>query len=459
MYGPYYYDAATTGPSGSYVGGGTALDTIAILDAAAAVANYTGSYAVSAGTNRCLIIAVEYEGTPAALSVTWGGQTLTEIDSTYAFSGGDGGSSMNVYLFRLMESGIAAASGTTFVATGNAVNTATTVHCASYENVDQTSPVSMTDKAEATSSTPNPIVDCDIVVPTNGVGFAVSGSGSGGSPATWANLTKRTDLNTTNSSAAGSFADVSGAGTYSADCTWFLATRAAVVGASLSPSSSGSPEPPPTGTDFDIDAITTVTPNDTNASYSWTHTPTGTPDYAVVAIAQNENSSDSISGVTYGGVAMTRVPTHGFANDTLEEIGAVYLYTLASPPTGAQSVVATKTSASIWIQGISWTTSGASGTPTISSSDSKNESGNEPFTVFNPNGDTGIAFAVMFSGHGSLESVTLIGESIEDQATIDGSQTVFFAHTPADVDTVTIGWTQPWNDLAYSAVLITDPGA
>lgn len=69
-------------------------------------------------------------------------------------------------------------------------------------------------------------------------------------------------------------------------------------------------------------------------------TPAGTPRSATLFIAHGETSSDLITGaVTYDGVAMTRVPTNGFAQDTAGEPGAVYAYHLgASIPTGAQTV-------------------------------------------------------------------------------------------------------------------------
>jgi hypothetical protein len=75
---------------------------------------------------------------------------------------------------------------------------------------------------------------------------------------------------------------------------------------------------------------------------SWTHTPVGTPRGVEVYISQNVGLTDEVTGVTYGGVTMTR-DTNPAANPVTRnssEDGAVYKYFLGSSiPTGAQTVV------------------------------------------------------------------------------------------------------------------------
>ena len=74
------------------------------------------------------------------------------------------------------------------------------------------------------------------------------------------------------------------------------------------------------------------------ATFSWTHTPVGTPRGVAVIISQ-EKATDQVSGITYGGVNMTRVR---FDARTATEAGGVYIYFLGSGiPTGAQAVVVT----------------------------------------------------------------------------------------------------------------------
>lgn len=73
---------------------------------------------------------------------------------------------------------------------------------------------------------------------------------------------------------------------------------------------------------------------------TWTHTPNGTP-RGVVVFAQNPGvTGDWINGtVSYGGQALTRVPTDGWAVDSAIEVASIYAYFLGTGiPTGAQTV-------------------------------------------------------------------------------------------------------------------------
>jgi hypothetical protein len=88
---------------------------------------------------------------------------------------------------------------------------------------------------------------------------------------------------------------------------------------------------------------------------NFTHTPSGTPRGVLVLIAHAATASDIVSGVTYGGVTMSRV---AFADDTTGEAGAAYLYFLgASIPTGAQtvSIDRTQNTTSVWAVAITAT--------------------------------------------------------------------------------------------------------
>lgn len=82
----------------------------------------------------------------------------------------------------------------------------------------------------------------------------------------------------------------------------------------------------------------------TYGGFSFTHTPVGTPRAVVVMIEQKGGASDTVTGVTYGGVAMTRAAT--FKSFTAGLVmGATYMYFLgASIPTGAQTVTVSQSS-------------------------------------------------------------------------------------------------------------------
>lgn len=71
---------------------------------------------------------------------------------------------------------------------------------------------------------------------------------------------------------------------------------------------------------------------------SWTHTPVGTPKGVVVATASQSGSATAISGVTYGGVAMTG-PIESQTNSG--NIRVMIWFLGSGIPTGAQTVAAT----------------------------------------------------------------------------------------------------------------------
>lgn len=84
--------------------------------------------------------------------------------------------------------------------------------------------------------------------------------------------------------------------------------------------------------------------NDSTTSHSWTHTPSGTPGFILVGLAYAIQSTDIVSGVTYGGEAMTEVTGSPLLQASGEAHG-LYLYCLGlsgdTVPTGAQTVEVT----------------------------------------------------------------------------------------------------------------------
>lgn len=75
---------------------------------------------------------------------------------------------------------------------------------------------------------------------------------------------------------------------------------------------------------------------------SWTHTPVGSPNGIFVSVVQDATSADQVSGVTYGGVAMTLVQSTATSTPT----GWKYAYLLNEGiPTGPQTVTVTVTGA------------------------------------------------------------------------------------------------------------------
>ena len=88
----------------------------------------------------------------------------------------------------------------------------------------------------------------------------------------------------------------------------------------------------------------TGTTGSTNqTSFAWIHTPTGTP-RGVLVYVYTRSATQTVTGVTYGGIVMTAV-AGGAAVDTAGEPGRVDTFFLGvSVPVGAQSVAVTRTS-------------------------------------------------------------------------------------------------------------------
>ncbi len=92
--------------------------------------------------------------------------------------------------------------------------------------------------------------------------------------------------------------------------------------------------------DIAYDAYSRLISNST-ATFNWTHTPVGTPAGAYVFVVSNVDGTDEVTGVTYGGVAMTE---HGSSpqGSTASNGGLVHFFYLNSGVlSGARTVEVT----------------------------------------------------------------------------------------------------------------------
>jgi hypothetical protein len=192
---------------------------------------------------------------------------------------------------------------------------------------------------------------------------------------------------------------------------------------------------------------------------SWTHTPSGTPAGAVVLVVQNATGADQVSGVTYGGTAMTRVPTDGFVENTTEA-GVVYTYFLGSSvPSGAQTVEVTVTDSAV--------KRGASGTVTASGDTEVGASGqftsaatNDITVSLDPGaGVESCVFGALHSGEASTGSIAT-DAGCSDILTADfGAAVLVISRRDAVATGATeIGWTQSADDVAAAGVAIVESG-
>ena len=129
----------------------TVVDTVKVLDTWQSAAEISSSptFAISSGTNRCLVVVVNHEnnsGGPGATAVTWGGQSLTEQVEITSDTGSEQFNSSAIWM--LNEAGIAAGSGTTLAITVSGGDNPS-YGAATFEDVDQSPLPSDSDTARA----------------------------------------------------------------------------------------------------------------------------------------------------------------------------------------------------------------------------------------------------------------------------------------------------------------------
>lgn len=210
---------------------------------------------------------------------------------------------------------------------------------------------------------------------------------------------------------------------------------------------------------FDASSLSTAwqtTPN----PQTWTHTPAGTPRGVIVFISGHQASLDEVTGVTYGGVSMTRVPTNGYATDAAVEVGSVYAYTLhSSIPTGAQtvSIAWDDTGTNAQKRAACITVTAAADTEIVTSGKIDGDAAN-PSLSLDSGAVTAFRAFVLFSGR-PLASITL-GSGLtsvlaEDLDTSTRSRHVAYETTPATGSTAR-GWTASSDDVAMIGVALKE---
>ncbi len=157
-----------------------------------------GSFSISAGSNRVLIVNECARGGPNAspvTAITYGGQSLTQVITASTTAGGP---DMDSAIWILDEAGIAAASGTAFSITPTTAGITFAMFAASYENVDQTDPT--VDEFSATNTTSgNPTTQA---LTSLADGYAIAalnanrGTNSGGATedASYSNMTEEQEI-------------------------------------------------------------------------------------------------------------------------------------------------------------------------------------------------------------------------------------------------------------------------
>jgi hypothetical protein len=200
------------------------------------------------------------------------------------------------------------------------------------------------------------------------------------------------------------------------------------------------------------DANTMINPW-TTGTKNTTHTPGGVPRGVVVILIQNVSTTDRISGVTYGGVAMTRVLKSDLATG---ETGSIYVYFLgAGIPTGAVTVASTATSGGVTTAGVVSTVTAAADTEVeVSNSAAPGVGANPSLSLAVGAGVAAACYYGLFSGLDSVGSTVSSGAT--QQFTTDFGDTTGYWARKLTTGSTTIGYTMSSDDVNHAGVAIKE---
>jgi hypothetical protein len=177
----------------------------------------------------------------------------------------------------------------------------------------------------------------------------------------------------------------------------------------------------------------------------------------VIVFVYTNNGADEVTGVTYGGVAMTEVPGSPVLH-TSGEVGAVHCYFLGSSvPTGAQTVEVT-VSGSANKNATAITVKGNTDMELVDiDATVNNDSLENPSVTLGLNGRTcwvGIGF---YSGQNQGTGVAPLTGWTNRLETDFGTQVAgCYTYNTVDSADVSAGWTQTAEDAAMIAVAVSE---
>jgi len=176
------------------------------LDTATSSAATTLDFSVSAGSDRMLVACLSLENSVETTftGCDYGGQTMVE---SVQFDTADSGAGYGNAIYYLLETGIAAASGSTITPAHSQAPADEIIHAISYAGVEQaggatTNPT--TAQAESNEATPNPLIT-DLTETNDGCVVAIRGGGALATHTWGSDLTEQTDQN--DASSGSSMAD------------------------------------------------------------------------------------------------------------------------------------------------------------------------------------------------------------------------------------------------------------
>lgn len=206
---------------------------------------------------------------------------------------------------------------------------------------------------------------------------------------------------------------------------------------------------------------TGITGSTSEASFNWTHTPVGTPKGVLVYVMGDGDAADIISGVTYGGDALSPV-TGGFAQDTDQEPGFCKAYFLgAGISTGAQTVEVTRTnnSTEVWACSVTVTAGDDTDYTGVTLEEESQELTEENIDDGSP-GESSLRVIGAHYGHGGISSGDM-GANTTFGAKIDYGSTgaaVGYETTPGQ-GSRPVGFVKVFDDFAAVYLAIIESSA
>jgi hypothetical protein len=197
---------------------------------------------------------------------------------------------------------------------------------------------------------------------------------------------------------------------------------------------------------------------DSTAAAEVSHTPVGTPRGVLGFFVKNASATDVVTGMTYGGSAMTRVPTNGFAVDTNTELGSVYAYFLGSSvPTGTQDLVVGGTTTGSLRVVVCITLTAAADLEIVASGMVQENAAN-PQIALDSGAVSALRYCCVFSGNTNAgTNFTLLSDQSTVQDSDFGAQSMRTdRQTNPSTGSFTVGYTASSDDVAMIGVAIAE---
>lgn len=206
------------------------------------------------------------------------------------------------------------------------------------------------------------------------------------------------------------------------------------------------------------DAVSNATEG--TSTLSWTHTPAGTPRGVIVFVVQNAGATDEVTGITYGGVALTEATGSPLLKAAAED-GGVYCYHLGtSIPTGAQTVVVNVDATGTTKAAVAFTVTAAADTNVQDTTTISSDAATNPSATLSLVGSTCFCAEAFMSGQASVSAISPPTDWTSRYEFDFTAQTAgFYTYDTIGSTDVAMGWTQTSDDAICIGVAITEGAA